>query len=221
MGLLMLIALGGYWITMHKPQQQPVVQDKVTSTIPPSDAGESSANRVPSGISPVFPPVLSPPASVDGSNAGTAIPSPAVPLPKALGNATPAQSIENADRKPLTREERRDVRAQIDVKTKELLAKGKNVTPADTQAYLNDVERLGKGIFDSKYFSVMREMVGYSARTQELSQELNQIANSKAPKDIARQQAILLEIRDIGDRISNGATMLQSYARDAAMVKTP
>ena len=103
----------------------------------------------------------------------------------------------------------------------ELLAKGQKVTPTDTLAFLNDVEKLGQGLFDPRYFSTMREMVGYSARTQDLSRELNQVANSKAPKDIARQQAILAELRDIGDRISNGAAELQSYARDAATVKTP
>lgn len=220
-GLLLLLGLGGYWIAMRQPQPQPLVQDMVRSTTTPSRTVESSAASVSPGTAPVRPPVQSPSSSTGSLNAGITTPTTVAPYPPAPGNAASAQLSESALKKPLTREERQKIRAQVNIKTQQLLAKGQNVTLKDTQTYLNDVEKLGQGIFDPRYFNVMREMVGYSAKTQELSLELKKIANSREPKDIARQQAILAEMRDLSDRISHAATALQSYARDAVMVKTP
>jgi hypothetical protein len=127
----------------------------------------------------------------------------------------------SVDKKPLTREERLEMRNQVRAKIAELQAKGQNATTADTLTFLNDVEKLGQGVFDPQYFSTVREMVGYSARAQALNKELSQVASSRAPEDVARQQEILQEMRDVSDRVTSGAAAMQAYTRDAMAEKTP
>lgn len=219
-GLLMLILLGGYWFSASAPEPlQPAVQGAASGTTAPAGAPDGSATAAPgtnTATTPLSAPSTSSPDTQTDATAPAAGPSGSAPW-----NAAPVESHATPDTKPMTRDERRAIRSQIRTKMSELLANGQNATPAETQAFLNDVEKLGKDMFDPRYFSTMREMVAHSARTQELSRELGQIANSKDSKDVARQREILAEMRDIGDRISNGAAALQSYARDTAAVKKP
>jgi hypothetical protein len=113
----------------------------------------------------------------------------------------------------LTPEERRQLRASIRAKLAALQAKGPNVSIAEAQAVMDEVERLGRGEFDPRYFKAVRDMLGYSGRVQALSKELQGIASSSNPKDVARRQAILAEMRDLSDQISQSAAAVQSYAR--------
>jgi hypothetical protein len=215
LGLLMLVLLGSYWLTARAPEPEASLLSKTAPGLaPPSGASNPSA-KASQGSTP-----SEPTTSTSGSDASASAtpPDPSKPAP---WNAAPVEPNAPSDKKPLTREERRKIRAEVRVKMSELLAKGQSVTPAETQAFLNDVEKLGQGMFDPRYFSTMREMVRYSARTQDLSRELGQIANSKEPKDLARQTEILAEMRNIGDLISNGAAALQSYARDTTAGKKP
>lgn len=102
-----------------------------------------------------------------------------------------------------------------------LLAKGPNATPAETLAFVDDVERAGKGLFDPRYFSTLREMVQHSARTQELSKALSKIGTSSAPADEKKRLEILAELRDLSDRFANGAASLQSFALESVEGKKP
>ncbi|MBE0588597.1 MAG: hypothetical protein IH617_11200, partial [Hydrogenophaga sp.] len=102
----------------------------------------------------------------------------------------------------------------IRAKVNELLSKGPQLSLAETQGLLDDIEKLGQGQFDPRYFQVMRQMIQHSAQTQRLSAELNRIAQSTAPQDVARRQAILGELREIGDHMAKGAQTMQSYSRD-------
>lgn len=214
-GLLILVLLAGLWFNTRAPEpQQPVVPNEALGTnavsgatqqaIPGRTGPETDAIPLPSEI----------PGTGAGANASASLP--AKPVPWSAGTV---DSTSTAEKKPLSKAERRAIRAEVRNKMTELLAKGQNVTAKDTQIFLDEVEKLGQGMFDPRYFSTMREIVGDSARTQTLSSELGRIANSKAPKDVARQQEILAEMRSIGDRLSNGAAALQSYARDTVAEK--
>ncbi|MDO9253108.1 MAG: hypothetical protein Q7U48_16370 [Hydrogenophaga sp.] len=205
LGLLLLAFLAGVWLSR-----------------PASEPGLGVARpgapqiRLPAGGA------LDAPAGPPGSSADAPTPSTsAAPPGPGLGAegsaapwtvAPPAQA--QASGPALTREQRRQIRARIRVKVNELLSKGPQLSLAETQGLLDEIETLGQGQFDPRYFQVMRQMIQHSVTTQRLSEELGRIAQSTAPKDVARRQAILGELRDISDRMANDAKTMQSYSRD-------
>jgi hypothetical protein len=211
-GLMVLGLLGAYWLMASGPQT-------------PSPAESKPA---PMAIAPLAPPTSGTPEAMPsptppavGASENTSADAPAEPGTSAPLNASPTMPAPESGARALTREERRKIRAEVRRKMTELLAKGQNAQPADTLAFLDDVEKSGQGVFDPRYFSTLREMVGYSAKTQALSKELAQIANSKTPQAEARRQDILAEMRDLGDRFSKGASALQTYAHDAIAAGKP
>lgn len=145
----------------------------------------------------------SPAADVAPSVAGATVP----------GGAGTSSAAPVPSGSKLTPEERRQLRASIRAKLAALQAKGPNVTIAEAQAVMDEVEQLGRGEFDPRYFKAVRDMLGYSGRVQTLSKELQSIASSSNPKDVARRQAILAEMRDLSDKISQTSAAVQSYAR--------
>ena len=76
---------------------------------------------------------------------------------------------------------REELRKECEAKVNELLSKGPQLSLAETQGLLDDIEKLGQGQFDPRYFQVMREMIQHSVTTQRLSEELGRIAQSTAP----------------------------------------
>ena len=212
-GLLVLGLLGAYWLMASGPQAlSPAESEPVSRAVAPLAPPTSGA--------PEAMPSPTPPAV--GAPENTPAVAPAEPGPSAPLNASsPTMPAPETGARALTREERRQIRAEVRRKMTELLAKGQNAQPADTLAFLDDVEKSGQGVFDPRYFSTLREMVGYSAKTQALSKELAQIANSKTPQAEARRQDILAEMRDLGDRFSKGASALQTYAHDAIAAGKP
>lgn len=216
-GLLILVLLAGLWFNARAPESQQPVEpngalgaNAVSGATQPDIAGRTGPETD------AIPLASDRPGNGAGANAPAPPSDPSKPVPWSAGPAEPAST---AEKKPLSKAERRAIRAEVRNKMTELLAKGPNATAKDTQIFLDEVEKLGQGMFDPRYFSTMREIVGDSARTQSLSTELGRIANSKAPKDVARQQEILAEMRSIGDRLSSGAASLQSYARDTVSEK--
>lgn len=205
LGLLLLAFLAGVWLSRPAPEPGPVAALPAAPQARPPAGGAADA---PAGL----------PASLADAPAASTGPAPGGPGLGAEGSAPPwalSPSPASGPGAPaLTREQRRQARAQIRAKVNELLSKGPQLSLAETQGLLDEIERLGQGQFDPRYFQIMRQMLQHSAQAQRLSAELNRIANSTAPKDVARRQAILGELREIGDRVANGSKTMQSYSRD-------
>ncbi len=211
LGLLLLAFLAGVWLSRPAPEPVPAAALPAAPQLRPP---ASSALEVPAGLS----------ASPADAPAPSASPAPGGPEQGAEGNTAPwavsPQAQAGGPGAPaLTREQRRQIRTQIRAKVNELLSKGPQLSLAETQGLLDDIEKLGQGQFDPRYFQVMRQMIQHSVQTQRLSAELNRIAQSTAPKDVARRQAILGELREIGDHMAKGAQTMQSYSRDLLAVQ--
>lgn len=207
LGLVLLAFLGGYWLanngsapTAGSPSAPPPVAAPGTDGGAAATAGAASAGAA----APSAPAMPSTSAAVPAQSGAVA------PVPGAAG-APSAAPVAGGSK--LTPEERRQLRASIRAKLAALQAKGPNVSIAEAQAVMDEVERLGRGEFDPRYFKAVRDMLGYSGRVQALSKELQGIASSSNPKDVARRQAILAEMRDLSDQISQSAAAVQSYAR--------
>lgn len=213
LGVVVLAFLGGYWLA--NPSSRSAV---------PAEAGRVSGAASPAaGADPASLP--KPAAGADGSPAAAGTPQAPWLNPPAAGAgrpgdaATPSAAGAGAPVSAMSREDRRKVREQVRKKLAELQAKGPNVTIAEVQALMDEVEALGRGVFDPRYFQTMRQMLEQSAQVQALGKELQAIASSSAPKDVARRQQILGEMRNLSDQISQGSLALQSYA-NATLAKT-
>ena len=215
LGLLALAFLAGVWLTSHPveaPQSAPVAPGVSSAAVASAPAALGQPSPVPAGT----------PPDVGASGNAPAPASSAPPAQDAPWAAAPAAADgEGGGGERMSKDERRKVRAAVRVKMAELLAKGNSATLEDTQKLMDEVETLGQGQFDPRYFATMRKMIEHSARLQVLSKELGQLSSQNTPQAEARRTAILTEIRDLGDRMNNGAQAMQSYTRDALVGKQP
>lgn len=212
LGLLVLAGLGGYWLSLPESPARLSPSDAQVSAVPPGTDRKSpagSAVRAPEGASAeagapraeapagvVQPPwVLPPGAAVAGVEAGQG-------TPGVNAGATSA----------LSREERRQRRAQMRARLAQLQAKGPSATIEDTRQAMADVERLGAGMVDPTYFRAIQDLLTQAERADALSAEYGRIAQSRKPQDVARQQAILAEFRAISQRTIDTSKIVQSYA---------
>lgn len=207
LGLVLLAFLGGYWLANNASAPaagtasapSPVTAAGPAGGVSSTAGGTSAGAPAPSAQNAGPSPAAEPAPRVAG-----------VPLPGGAG-MSPSAPLPGGSK--LSPEERRQLRASIRAKLAALQAKGPNVSIAEAQAVMDEVEQLGRGEFDPRYFKAVRDMLGYSGRVQTLSKELQSIASSSNPKDVARRQAILAEMRDLSDRVSQSAAQVQAYAR--------
>lgn len=104
-----------------------------------------------------------------------------------------------------------------------IIAKGSQASPAQVQKLLDELEVLSQGTFDPRYFQALRDMLEGSGEVQVLNRELQTLTSNTDPKDVARRQAILVELRVLSERIAAASANLQTYARSstAPQGKTP
>ena len=211
-GLLVLAFLGGSWFAN---QSQTSASRASPGVSPPGAAtrvGDAASEHPAVGTLPASAASganRSPPSDAKGEST-SAVTSPSAPPPWARAAATPA---DNSNR--LTREERHAVHAKVREQVNALLAKGSKVSLADTEAFIDAVEKTGKGVFEPDYFDSMREVIQYSRTSQKLSRELGAIAGSTAPRDAARKKELLVELKEAGDQINSRLALMQSRAREA------
>lgn len=205
-GLTLLAFLGGYWLSASAPEYR-APETSQAHTAPATQAASSAPA---SAVGSVAPLAIQNNHSASVTADPTALPAPAIAPPASAGNPAQATPVNPA----LSKAERNRIRIEVRAKSRELLAKGQNVTTEETLAFIGDVEKLGQGLIDPRYFSTMREMVQYSARIETLNKELAQISKRTSPADLERQKQVLAEIRDLGNRITSGAAALQTYAKD-------
>ena len=215
LGLLALAFLAGVWLTstpVEGPQSASEASGVSSATVASAPATLGQPSRQTTGA----------PADVSADHPASAPATSAPPAQAVPWSAAPAAEGAGGDGgERMSKDERRKVRAAVRIKMAELLAKGNSATLEDTQKLMDEVEALGQGQFDARYFATMRKMIEHSARLQDLSTELGQLASQKTPQAEARRTAILAEIRDLGDRMNSGAQSMQSYTRDALVGKQP
>lgn len=121
-------------------------------------------------------------------------------VPKAADAPSQAQAQER--RRRLS-----EVRAEFNA----LRAQGMQAPPEKMRALVDELEAASPPGFDPRYFQTLRSMLDSSAKVQVLSAELQRMGQGTSPKDMARKEAILAELRVIGERVSTDARNLQSY----------
>lgn len=153
--------------------------------------------------------------------------SPVVPLPdraQAPGMASgQMQPDARASAAAINSSERRARLSAVRAELAAIMAKGSQASPAQVQKLLDELEVLSQGSFDPRYFQALRDMLEGSGKVQDLNRELQGLASSTDPKDVARRQAILVELRVLSERIAAASANLQTYARSstAPQGKTP
>lgn len=141
-------------------------------------------------------------------------------IPRAVGSPAAAPSVSGAASQAQAQERRRrlsEVRAELNA----LRAQGMKASPEKMRALVDELEVVSPPGFDPRYFQAMRSMLDSSAKVQALNAELQGIGQANSPKDMARKEAILAEMRVIGERVSADARNLQSYAPVAVTASSP
>lgn len=132
---------------------------------------------------------------------------------KPVGLAAPR--VADAASKAQTQDRRRrlsEVRAEFNA----LRAQGMQAPPEKMRALVDELEAVSPPGFDPRYFQALRSMLDSSAKIQALNAELQGLSKSTSPKDMARKEAILAEMRTVGESVSAEARNLQSYAPSVA-----
>lgn len=109
-------------------------------------------------------------------------------------------------------QERRKRLAEVRAEFNALRAQGAKAPPEKMRAIVDELEALSPPGFDPRYFQTLRTMLETSARIQTLNDELQALSKGTAPKDAARREEILAEMRTLGEQVSKEARNLQSYA---------
>lgn len=121
-----------------------------------------------------------------------------------------------------TSKERRKRLAEVRAEFNALRAQGAKAPPEKMRAIVDELEALSPPGFDPRYFQTLRNMLETSARIQTLNDELQALSKGTAPKDAARREEILAEMRTLGEQVSKEARNLQSYAPiPPTQVKSP
>jgi hypothetical protein len=145
-------------------------------------------------------------------HAAVPVSSPAVLAPRAApaqpGGAAP-MAVPAAPRAASRAQRQRlaELRAEFNA----LRAQGPAASPEKMRAVIDELEALSPAGLDKRYFETLRDLLGISAQVQKLSQELQGIAKSNAPQDVARREAILKEVQALGERARTQAQSLQAY----------
>ena len=105
-----------------------------------------------------------------------------------------------------------EVRAEFNA----LRAQGMQAPPEKMRALVDELEAASPPGFDPRYFQALRSMLDSSAKIQALNAELQGLGKSTSPKDMARKEAILAEMRTVGESVSAEARNLQSYVPSVA-----
>lgn len=141
-----------------------------------------------------------------------AVVSPAV-APGLPGSAAPVVTAPSVEANKERRRRISEVRAELNA----LRAQGIKAPPEKLRALVNELEALSPPGIDPRYFQALRSMLESSGKVQALSDELQGLKGS-SPAEMARKEAILSEMRTLGDRVSADARSLQAYVTPAVPV---
>ncbi|MDP3226542.1 MAG: hypothetical protein Q8N13_01020 [Acidovorax sp.] len=184
MGLLVLVVLGMAWSVWPRADSDLVAQHA---------AGGAQRSAV-----------------VPSTSPGAPVPDRAQASGMASGQMQPDAGASAA---AISSSERRKRLSAVRAELSAIMAKGSQASPAQVQKLLDELEVLSQGSFDPRYFQALRDLLEGTGKVQDLNRELQGLTSSTAPKDVARREAILVELRVLSERIGVAATKLQTYSR--------
>lgn len=158
---------------------------------------------------------LGSPSASHASSVGAQV----VSAPGALP-APQASQARSAEEKAAAQERRKrlaEVRAELNA----LRAQGMKAPPEKMRALVDELEAVSPTGIDPRYFHTLRSMLDGSAKMQALNAELQGMGQRNSPKDMAHKEAILAELRTIGERIGADARSLQRYVPSGTAVPAP
>lgn len=206
-GLLVVAGLGGYLLT-HSPVDTapvgagtPAPQTSITqpagttdSNLPAATADTPLTGGMPSG---------------NASGADTSL----APANPSLGTAGQTGDA-NTNATPMSRAERRAIRSAVNERMKALTAKGDKLTIAQIQAEMDQIEAMGKGMYDKVYFDGMREILTQIAEIQALNKQLATLKDEKGQSADQQRLALLAQIKERSAAMGTASAKLQQYALD-------
>lgn len=130
------------------------------------------------------------------------------PLPSTFAGADP--HAQDAVRQ--ARQERRRRLSEVRAEFNAMRAQGAKASPAKMRALVDELEAVSPPGFDPRYFQALRNMLDASTKVQALNAELQDSLKSKSPQDVARQEALLGQMRTLGQQVAKDAQDLQTYA---------
>lgn len=140
---------------------------------------------------------------------------------KRSGEGASSPAIASAASRARSSQEAQDRRrrlAEVRAEFNALRAQGMQASPEKMRALVDELEAVSPPGFDPRYFQALRSMLEGSAKIQALGAELQGLSKSTSPKDLARKEVILAEMRTVSERVSADARSLQSYVPSVASV---
>lgn len=127
----------------------------------------------------------------------------AAPSP-ATATSLPAPGVEQADTtaKRAERAERVARRAQIQALLARYQREGANLSLAEAEQMLTELQRITAGSPSAAYVAEVRQSLQYAAQAQSLAQELQSLQPITSQEAVARQQEILAQLRTLSQQIS-------------------
>lgn len=188
-GLLLVAAMGGYWVASIDRAEPAMPAAPVARTPAPAAAAPQVTTPAPAPAQPA-----------------------AATAPWLAGNAAnPAVTpVPRVDLSGIDRAELQAQRAQVRERMKAIQAKGKSATLADARALLDDIERMDAKVYDAEQVKALRQVLDHSERVQHLSQELSQLDNDKSGRASARRDEIVAEMRELAISITEQSKIVQS-----------
>lgn len=111
-----------------------------------------------------------------------------------------------------SKQERRRRLAEVRAEFRALSAQGAQASPQKMRALVDELEAVSPPGFAPRYFQALRNMLDASTKVQALNTELQVSLKSKAPQDVVRQEALLEQMRTLGQQVAQEAQNLQTYA---------
>ncbi len=109
------------------------------------------------------------------------------------------------------KQDRRRRLAEVRAEFRALSAQGAQASPQKMRMLVDELQALSGPGFDPRYFQSLRTMLDLNAKLQVLNAELQTLIQSKAPKDLARQEVILAEMRALGERVVAESKAMQAF----------
>ncbi|MFY3386652.1 hypothetical protein [Paracidovorax sp. MALMAid1276] len=120
-------------------------------------------------------------------------------------------AVPSSPQTDVAKHDRRRRLAEVRAEFRALSAQGPQASPQKMRALVDELEALSGPSFDPRYFQSLRTMLDLNAKLQELNAELQVLIKSKSPKDAARQQVVLAEMRTLGERVAVEAKAIQAF----------
>ncbi len=196
-GLAVLAFLGGYWLAQS--ESPGIASDPATIAQPTASEEKPTSHSVAAPDQDTNSYGL---GATDGGDTAAN---------STLGSEPPV--VLQGRRQDLSPEERQRARAAIRAKLSELTARKSDMSIEDLREFVKDLRAISQGELEPAFLDRMGQMFERSEQVNQLSQELQKLADSQKPEDRQRQREILKEIETLSQQIRLDTTAMQAISR--------